>query len=127
VTFAQVKRHRTLLDRTVPGGWLIEQLPDSEYTTLRYTSPTRLCVVETIRPYADGKQWQHLSISYWDRLPSYADLVMVKRLWMGNDTTALQVFPPASRWVNVHSWCLHLWRCLSEDVVPDFRGPDGMI
>lgn len=124
-----VPSRTTLLNRSLPQGWTVEQLPrhvEEGYDTYRYVAPTGLCVIETIRPYEDGKTWQHVSVSYGDHLPSWADLSMVKRIWMGNETTALQVFPPASRWVSIHPYVLHLWRSLDGDVTPEFsRVVDG--
>ena len=50
----------------------------------------------------DGKLWRHTSLSRFDRtLPTYADLMVLKNMCVGKDRTALQVFPPADKHINV--------------------------
>lgn len=68
----------------------------------------------------DGREWLHVSCSYSHRLPDWEDLKLVKRVFVGDNRTALQVFPPAREWVNIHPFCLHLWCCLDDEVVPAF-------
>ena len=75
---------------------------------------------------ADEKRWLHVSCSRRTRLPSWADLRRVKDAFCGKERKAIQVFAPASEWVNIHSFALHLWCCLDGDVLPDFR-KDGQI
>jgi hypothetical protein len=51
----------------------------------------------------------------------------VKRIFIGNDRLALQVFAPKSEHVNYHPNTLHLWAPLSgERPIPDFR-KDGVV
>jgi len=78
---------------------------------------------------ADGKMWRHSSVSRLDRtLPSYDDLKQLKRLCIGDEKTALQVFPPKDKHVDlsplIRREVLHLWCCLEGDVTPDFRHYD---
>jgi hypothetical protein len=66
--------------------------------------------------------WLHVSISRQDRIPNYDEMVEVKKVFIGDDRQAIQVFPLKSKHVNIHPNCLHLWCCLSEqgDGLPDF-------
>lgn len=57
--------------------------------------------------------WLHVSVSREDRTPSYEDLHLVKRLFIGDHRDCVQYFPPRSEHVNVHPFCLHLWHCLT--------------
>ncbi len=107
-------------------------LRDVKYTPHGYSARFKnLLFLLTEREEADGKRWLHASVSRRDcRMPAYEDLRALKRLCIGEHRTALQVFPPASQYIN---WAgkrgvevLHLWCCLDGDVVPDFR-IDGMI
>lgn len=87
-----------------------------------------LRVIETEEPETfDGRLWYHVSCSHQGHLPSYNELKQMKRCFVGDERTALQIFPPAAQHVNAHPFTLHLWSCLSEEVVPDFRNPDGSI
>ena len=80
----------------------------------------------------DGLLWLHASTSRKDKsLPTYDDLMTMKRLCIGEHRTALQVFPPALKHVNIAGErgieVLHLWSCLDRDVTPDFtRGTAGI-
>lgn len=69
----------------------------------------------------DGRRWVHVSCSRRDRMPSYEDLCLVKRLFIGRDRKALQVFVPEAEHFNFHAFCLHLWHCVDGDGLPDFR------
>lgn len=88
-----------------------------------------LRVIESERQerLADGRLWHHVSCSHQGHLPSFNELKLMKRCFVGDERTALQVFPPAVQYVNDHPFVLHLWTCVSEEVVPDFRNPDGGI
>lgn len=80
----------------------------------------------------DGKRWRHCSVSRRDhKLPTYEDLKHLKRLCVGDDKTAYQVFPPKDRHIDIAGpkgvEVLHLWCCLDGDVTPDFaRGGNSI-
>ena len=102
----------------LPQNWrLIEQRFDGA----SYRSRTKLAVIISCCIEADDKHWVHLSISHRDRLPTWSELVSAKELFLGKEALAIQVFPPRSQWVNDHPYCLHLYQCLDETPVPDFR------
>lgn len=85
----------------------------------KMSDPTRVLI--SGRTEADGRRWIHVSVSHPNRLPSWATMRAVKDIFLGKDCLALQLFPPESEWVNVHPYCLHLWRCLDDAGLPDFR------
>lgn len=75
----------------------------------------------------DGAGWIHASLARANHMPSYDDLARLKRAVFGPDRYAFQVFPPASRHVNIHAKALHLWgRADSVNPLPDF-GAAGTI
>jgi hypothetical protein len=82
-----------------------------------------LRLIETAARERDGRIWLHVSFSRAARLPDYNDSELVRRVFIGEDRESYAVFPPKSRWVNRHPYCLHLWTCLDapEGVLPDFR------
>ncbi len=50
---------------------------------------------------SDGKRWRHASVSRRDhKHPLYEDLTELKRLTIGDDKTAIQIFPPADNQIN---------------------------
>lgn len=68
--------------------------------------------------HIDGKRYVHLSLSLPDRLPSWYDVRLVKRDFIGPDKEAVQVLPPEEEYVNCHPYCLHLWHCLDGRIAP---------
>lgn len=79
-----------------------------------------LRVMCSARIEADNKRWMHVSAAYWNKLPSYADMKDVHRIFIGN-RKAIQVFAPPDEHVNINPNVLHLWSCLDDDPLPDFR------
>ena len=69
---------------------------------------------------SDGSQWIHASVSRKDWDPTHADMMAVKRDFIG-DRYAYSVYPPAEKYVNIHPHCLHLWARLDgKPVLPEF-------
>ena len=92
-----------------------------------YRSRCGLGVLMSVARQLDGKFWLHVSFSRKSTLPSYADMAEVKSLFIGDDKTALQVFPAQDKHVNLMATTLHLWHCLDGDVTPDFTKGTGSI
>lgn len=59
---------------------------------------------------SDGGGWEHVSVSLPDRCPTWDEMCAVKALFWDPDDCVMQLHPPASRHVNNHPNCLHLWR-----------------
>lgn len=113
------------LPRVLPATWrVIESRPDGA----AFARGEGLRVIASSAIELDGKRWLHVSCSRAVRLPTWDDLGDVKALFIGPGRYAYQVFPPASKHVNLHSYCLHLWCCLDGDaVLPDFTRGGGTI
>lgn len=79
-----------------------------------------LVVMISGRTEADGRRWVHVSASHKNRTPTWEKMCEVKRLFLG-DRRALQIHPSEGEYVNLHPYCLHLWCCLDDDGLPDFR------
>ena len=120
------------LFRPPPPGWRIildyrHQSPPIPPSIACLELKSNLRVITSIDIQRDNKAWLHVSMSHADRLPSYEEMVAVKRLFVGDDITAYQVFPPIAEHVNLNSYCLHLWACLDGRVTPNFCLADGQI
>lgn len=106
-----------------PGGiWSTEQF--DKFGRKYVHNLTFQTVIVSVSEEADGQIWAHLSTSFPSRLPTWGDLRKAKDMFLGEDKRAIQVFVPTSEWVNIHPYCLHLFACLSADVLPDFRRVD---
>lgn len=113
------------IPRVLPDGWRLVQ-PFGDGNAYKHRSGLR--VIVTTADFEDGRDWMHVSLSREDRLPSYDDLRHVKSTFVGDNRYAYQVFPPALKHINIHSFCLHLWAPLTGTVpLPDFtRGGNSI-
>lgn len=59
--------------------------------------------------------WEHVSVSLPHRCPTWEEMCRVKALFWDDEDSVIQFHPPRSRYVNVHPYCLHLWRWLGGD------------
>lgn len=59
---------------------------------------------------SDGMGWEHVSVSWADRCPTWAEMCAIKDLFWDEDDWVVQFHPAASEYVNNHPYCLHLWR-----------------
>jgi len=109
----------------LPATWeILKRSPDGYLAAHNFT---RQSVIVSEAVELDGKRWVHLSTAFPSRLPTWAELVKTKELFLGEESRALQIVAPRSEWVNIHPYCLHLFVCLDGDVTPDFtRGSGGL-
>jgi len=59
---------------------------------------------------SDGKGWDHVSVSRAGRCPSWAEMDRIKCLCFRDDEVVMQLHINDARKVNIHHYCLHLWR-----------------
>ena len=63
-----------------------------------------------------GVLWEHVSVSLPNRTPNWAEMCFVKDLFWDKEETVMQLHVPASRHINTHPYCLHLWRPKEGDI-----------
>lgn len=75
---------------------------------------------------SDGLGWDHVSVSPIgsDRCPTWEEMCYIKDLFWSKDDCVLQYHPTEDDYVNVHPYCLHLWK--PQDV-PVPRPPKLMV
>lgn len=66
---------------------------------------------------SDGAGWEHVSITIRNapRCPTWDEMCFIKSLFWNDEDMVVQFHPPKSEHVNIHKFCLHLWR--SKDLV----------
>lgn len=84
-----------------------------------------LSVITSLEAH-DGETWLHVSLARPNRMPTYEDMALVKRLFIGSDKLAVQLFVAAKDHVNIHPYCLHLWHSPSLRL-PDFTRGSGLL
>lgn len=65
---------------------------------------------------SDGEGWEHVSVSFPTRCPSWAEMAHIKGLFWDAGDCVVQFHPPESEYVNNHPYCLHLWRPTGHDI-----------
>ena len=67
-----------------------------------------------IASWAGG--WEHVSVSLRNRCPTWDEMCLVKDIFWRDDECVVQFHPPKSEYVNLHPYCLHLWKKIGEAV-----------
>ena len=71
-----------------------------------------------------GEGWEHVSVSRQSRCPNWPEMEFVKRTFFKDDEAAMQLHVPPSDHINVHPYCLHLWRPIDAEIP---RPPGWMV
>lgn len=67
------------------------------------------------RPGMPPFRW-HLSIAHPDRYPTWDEIVAARDQCLPHDRAFAQILPGSwDEWVNIHSFCFHLWEVRDED------------
>ena len=61
---------------------------------------------------SDQGGWEHVSVTLMHkaRVPTWEEMCFVKDLFWSDDETVIQYHPRKMDYVNVHPFCLHLWK-----------------
>jgi hypothetical protein len=92
------------------------------WVTNRYRRDLPLRVIAS-----DGKLgmadygWEHVSVSYPDRCPTWAEMCLIKDLFWDAEDCVVQFHPPKADYISNHPFCLHMWRWTGGD----FPRPPG--
>lgn len=69
---------------------------------------------------SDGGGWEHVSVSPCNRkrrtCPTWEEMCAVKDMFFREDECVVQYHPPKSDYVNMHPYCLHMWRPLDTEL-----------
>ena len=63
-----------------------------------------------------GAGWDHVSVSCDFRCPTWEDMCLVKSIFFRDDETVIQYHPKKSEYVNLHTFCLHLWKPQNSEI-----------
>lgn len=61
---------------------------------------------------SDGLDWDHVSVTVIAsrRCPTWEEMCYIKSLFWSAEDCVVQYHPPETEYVNVHQYCLHLWK-----------------
>jgi hypothetical protein len=54
--------------------------------------------------------WDHVSLSCKVRCPVHAEVMLVHRLFFGDEQSSMQLQMPKADHINNHPWTVHIWR-----------------
>ena len=57
-----------------------------------------------------GGGWDHVSVSWTNRTPTWEEMAKVKRLFFYPEEVCVEYHPAESEYVSYHPFCLHIWR-----------------
>lgn len=104
--------------KRLPHPWKVErELNDGAWYR---NKPAGIMVIVSGAIEKDERRWLHVSVSRPDRIPSHLDMASIKDAFIGPEVYAYAVYPPRSKYVNLHPTCLHLWACLDGPRLPEF-------
>ena len=63
-----------------------------------------------------GCWWDHVSVSFEKRMPTWDEMAEIKRMYFRPDEVCYQLHPAEQEYVNLHKYCLHIWRPQREAV-----------
>ena len=63
----------------------------------------------------DGVPFEHVSVSLKHRCPTWDEMHYCKMLFWEHEECVIQYHPPQSQYVNVHPYCLHLFKPVDFD------------
>jgi len=58
-----------------------------------------------------GGGWDHVSVSFSNRCPTWEEMCEVKSMFFDPDETCIQYHPKQEDYINDHKYCLHIWKC----------------
>lgn len=70
---------------------------------------------------SDGYGWEHVSVSLKNqkRCPTWEEMCAIKDMFFKPEEVVMQLHPKQSEYVNLHPYCLHLWRPINGLMIPE--------
>jgi hypothetical protein len=63
-----------------------------------------------------GLGWDHISVSHKKRCPTWHEMCRIKDIFFDDEDIVLQFHPPKKNYINIHPFCLHLWRNQNDEI-----------
>ena len=61
-------------------------------------------------------EWEHVSVSTPYRCLTWEEMCKVKDLFFYEDEVVIQIHPAKKDYVNLHNFCLHLWKPKTKEI-----------
>lgn len=60
--------------------------------------------------WSTGGEWDHVSVSWRNRCPTWEEMCEIKKIFFYPEEICVEYHPAESEYVNMHPYCLHIWR-----------------
>ena len=95
-------------------GKLYDDLGDAKNGAFKvYVSGRSFFVIAS-----SGGGWEHVSVdpNNKKRCPTWDEMCAIKNMFFDEEEVVMQLHPAKSEYVNIHPYCLHLWRPLEREI-----------
>ena len=90
------------------------------YKELEYTNKNIKFGKEFMFVFTWNHGWEHLSVSTKTRCPTWEEMCKFKDIFFTEDEACVEYHPKKSDYVNLHPYCLHIWKPLEVELpLPD--------
>ncbi|WP_206458679.1 DUF7694 domain-containing protein [Anaerovorax sp. IOR16] len=94
---------------------------DGGYAIVNHLSPKAKPIM-AVFSWGDG--WDHVSVSYPNRCLTWDEMCYIKDCFFEEEECVVQFHPKKSEYINIHPYCLHLWKPHNGDFTTP---PKGMV
>jgi len=122
----KIEKYRLFKQPTIIGAIAANMYgsePGSNYGMFYILSPEKRLEKLSVLVAPTDSEWQHVSVSRPNRCPTWGEMCFIKDLFWDETETVVQFHPAKTEYINMHKYCLHLWRNSTED----FKLPPGIL
>ena len=66
--------------------------------------------------FSKGLGWEHLSVSTPVKTPTWEQMCKMKEIFWGDDEVCMELHPKKEEYVNMHPYCLHIWKPIGVEI-----------
>lgn len=66
--------------------------------------------------FSRGLEWEHLSVSTPVKTPTWEQMCKMKEIFWGDDEVCMELHPKKEDYVNMHPYCLHIWKPIGIEI-----------
>lgn len=66
--------------------------------------------------FSKGLEWEHLSVSTPVKTPTWEQMCKMKEIFWEDDEVCMELHPKKEDYVNMHPYCLHIWKPIGIEI-----------
>ena len=97
--------------RLVKDKWQVDPINRERFSGSGYLKVSRrLSDAASVIFGSNEEGWEHVSVSFPKRCPTWDEMCVAKDVFWKDDEVCYQLHPARAEYVNIHNYCLHIWR-----------------